>query len=257
MKKFLAIFICLAVIFAFAACSKENRDEKVVTEVVTDENGETVTDEDGKAVTQIVEVTDENGDPVSTDKNGSSNGNASANGSASGSGSTGSNASGNNSGSGNSGSGNSGSGNSGSGNSGSNNNSGSNSGSNSENNNGSNGSEDKPSSNSGSETTKKPETTVAANRNIKISVSLPIDSSKEDTLTLYVNGEKVKEDKVVLNGTTYSFTTKDKYKGSVKVKASLKNYDKTTSTVTVTVAKNSDTAKINLMNIERLEGEND
>lgn len=241
MKKFLAIFVCLAVIFAFAACSKENRDEKVVTEIVTDENGETVTDEDGKAVTRVVEVTDENGDPVSTSNNGSAGSNASGSGSGSG------NASGNNGSSGNSGSGNSGSGNSGNNSNSGNSGSGSGSGSGSD-----------SGSGSGSETTTKPETTtVAANRNIKITVSLPIDSNKEDTLTLYVNGDKVKEDKVVLNGTTYSFTTKDKYKGEVKVKASLKSYDKTTPTVTVTVAKNSDTAKINLMNIERLEGEDD
>lgn len=66
------IVVVAAIIFAVKGSnSKEEYTDTVVTEVVTDENGETVTDENGDAVTVVVteKVTDKDGETV-TDNNG-------------------------------------------------------------------------------------------------------------------------------------------------------------------------------------------
>lgn len=60
------IVVVVAVILAVNSSKEEKYTEAVVTEVVTDENGETVTDENGEPVTIVAteEVTDENGETV-------------------------------------------------------------------------------------------------------------------------------------------------------------------------------------------------
>lgn len=66
------IVVVAAIILAVKGSnSKEEYTDTVVTEVVTDENGETVTDENGDAVTVVVteKVTDKDGETV-TDNNG-------------------------------------------------------------------------------------------------------------------------------------------------------------------------------------------
>lgn len=67
-------------------------------------------------------------------------------------------------------------------------------------------------------------TTKAADtsRKITLTVLLPVKSGEEDTLTIYVDGKVVETKTVKLDGTEYVFTTKDKYKGKVSVKAELK-----------------------------------
>ncbi len=64
MKKFLSIFMVLILAFVFVSCSSKEYVDIPVTEVVTDENGEAVTDESGQVVT--VEVTDKNGNTVTS-----------------------------------------------------------------------------------------------------------------------------------------------------------------------------------------------
>ena len=70
------------------------------------------------------------------------------------------------------------------------------------------------------------------NRNIKITVKLPMDSNKTDTLRIYVDDMKnpVKEAQIKCNGTKFTWTTDKKYKGNVKVKAVLVSH-KTSNTV--------------------------
>ena len=61
-------------------------------------------------------------------------------------------------------------------------------------------------------------------RKIKINVVLPADSNMEDTLTVSIDGKEIKKEKVRLDGSTYTFTTEDKYKGEVEIKAELKEH---------------------------------
>ena len=70
-------------------------------------------------------------------------------------------------------------------------------------------------------------------RKIKISVKLPMDSNKEDTIRIYVDDMKavVKETKIKCNGTTFTWTTDKEYKGPVKVKAVLVSH-KVSNTIT-------------------------
>ncbi len=60
MKKVSVLFLAFIMAAALASCSSTQYDETVVTEIVTDENGETVTDENGDAVTEIVTEADDN-----------------------------------------------------------------------------------------------------------------------------------------------------------------------------------------------------
>lgn len=72
--KIIAGLTAIVMLFSFAACGKEDEpatttqkaDDAVVTELVTNEDGEAVTDENGEVVTEAVEVeTEENGEPAS------------------------------------------------------------------------------------------------------------------------------------------------------------------------------------------------
>ena len=58
--------------------------------------------------------------------------------------------------------------------------------------------------------------------NITLNIKLPIDSNKEDILTIKIGDDKYTE-KVNLNGSTYTFKSPKKYKGVVKITASLKS----------------------------------
>jgi hypothetical protein len=71
---------------------------------------------------------------------------------------------------------------------------------------------------------------------------------------LYVNDELVKTDTVTFDGSTYSFTTKDKYKGVVKVKAVLSGQE-----VSDSVSTDKSSVTINLANqfIEIIPGDDD
>ena len=61
-------------------------------------------------------------------------------------------------------------------------------------------------------------------RKIKIHIVLPIDSNMEDTLTIFIDGKEIKKEKVRLDGSAYTFTTDEKYKGEVEIRAELKEH---------------------------------
>lgn len=82
-------------------------------------------------------------------------------------------------------------------------------------------------------------------RKIKISILLPSDSDSEDVLTVTVEGKEVKKVKVKLDGSTYSFTTEDKFKGKVEISASLKDH----GTATIKTDKQECTIEANLSRI--------
>ena len=105
-------------------------------------------------------------------------------------------------------------------------------------------------------TTKKTTTTVAANRKIHISVSLPAGTdTRTDKLRITINGKQVDEKKVTLEiGNTFTYTTEKKYRGDVKVQVELEHTKKSAK---VTVKKGTDTAKFNFENIENLLGDDD
>lgn len=99
-------------------------------------------------------------------------------------------------------------------------------------------------------------TTVAANRKIHISVSLPAGTdTRTDKLRITINGKQVDEKKVTLEiGNTFTYTTEKKYRGDVKVQVELEHTQKRAK---VTVKKGTDTAKFNFENIENLLGDDD
>ena len=101
-----------------------------------------------------------------------------------------------------------------------------------------------------------PTTTVAANRKIHISVSLPAGTdTRTDKLRITINGKQVDEKKVTLEiGSTFTYTTEKKYRGDVKVQVELEHTKKSAK---VTVKKGTDTAKFNFENIENLLGDDD
>lgn len=221
MKKIIAVLMAAAMLLAFAACSKTDYKDTVVTEIVTDEAGQAVTDTEGSTVTRVVEKTTEQNDKSET------------------SGSTAAKES-----------------------------------------------TTKKTANGKDKTTKKESTTkkttkknqtttkldgkvptaapaitttttAPANRKIKVSVQLPQNSSQPDELTIYINKKEVKKAKVKLDSSTYTFTTESKYQGDVKVSVSLKNYSITEASASCTVKKGQDTAKMSLLRLEYLEGEDD
>jgi hypothetical protein len=61
-------------------------------------------------------------------------------------------------------------------------------------------------------------------RKIKIIIELPIDGDAEDVLTVTIDGKEIKKGKVKLDGSKYSFTTEEKYKGEVEINASLADH---------------------------------
>lgn len=105
-------------------------------------------------------------------------------------------------------------------------------------------------------TTKKTTTTVAANRKIHISVTLPAGTdTRTDKLRITINGKQVDEKKVTLEiGPAFTYTTEKKYRGDVKVQVELEHTQKSAK---VTVKKGTDTAKFNFENIENLLGDDD
>lgn len=105
-------------------------------------------------------------------------------------------------------------------------------------------------------TTKKTTTTVAANRKIHITVSLPPGmDTRTDKMRITINGKQVDEKKVTLGiGNTFNYTTEKKYRGDVKVQVELEHTKKSAK---VTVKKGTDTAKFNFENIENLLGDDD
>lgn len=109
---------------------------------------------------------------------------------------------------------------------------------------------------SGKDKTEKATTTVAANRKIQISVSLPAGTdTRTDKLRITINGKQVDEKKVTLEiGNTFTYTTEKKYRGDVKVQVELEHTKKSAK---VTVKKGTDTAKFNFENIENLLGDDD
>ena len=99
-------------------------------------------------------------------------------------------------------------------------------------------------------------TTVAGNRKIHISVSLPAGTdTRTDKLRITINGKQVDEKEVTLEiGNTFTYTTEKKYRGDVKVQVELEHTKKSAK---VTVKKGTDTAKFNFENIENLLGDDD
>lgn len=107
------------------------------------------------------------------------------------------------------------------------------------------------------ETTKKTTTTtVAANRKIHITVSLPPGlDTRTDKMRITINGKQVDEKKVTLGiGNTFTYTTEKKYRGDVKVQLELEH---TKKSETKTVKKGKDTATFSWEGIEQMQGDDD
>ena len=234
MKKAMALLLACSMVLAFAACSKKQYKDTEVTAVVdvTDDNGKTVTDKDGKAQTRVVTVpqTDAKGNTVAPagDSGTSANGKTTAK---PGSGKTTAKS-------------------------------------------GKDKTEktekaDTTAKKAGTtkqgETTKKDKTTekttetttVAANRKIHITVSLPAGAnSHTDKLRIYIDGKQVDEKEVTLEiGTIFTYTTEKKYRGDVKVQVELVN---TKKSQTKTVKKGKDTVHFEkLEGVENLNGDDD
>lgn len=105
-------------------------------------------------------------------------------------------------------------------------------------------------------TTKKTTTTVAENRKIHISVTLPAGTdTRTDKLRITINGKQVDEKEVTLEiGPAFTYTTEKKYRGDVKVQVELEHTQKSAK---VTVKKGTDTAEFHFENIENLLGNDD
>ena len=108
-------------------------------------------------------------------------------------------------------------------------------------------------------TTKKtttPTTTVAANRKIHITVSLPPGmDTRTDKMRITINGKQVDEKKVTLGiGNTFTYTTEKKYRGDVKVQLELEH---TKKSETKTVKKGKDTVTFQWEGIEHMQGDDD
>lgn len=243
MKKYkgiISVLLILVMICSFAACTSKGGDEDAseMTVAVTDENGEAVTDENGEVVTQAVEgeiVTDENGKAVTekvTSKNGetvtNSGGQAvtqyvtkapSSNKTTSAKTTTKSSG------------------------------------------------KDKTTSksttkasDSGSTTTTKKNTTTTTkpadtSRYITITVILPNNKGKSDTLTISVGNDVVLDgEKVTCDGSSFEYKTTEKYSGSVSIEASLKTSGKSHSVIT---DKDKITIDLSSSGIDVLQGDND
>lgn len=219
MKKAMALLLVCSMVLAFAACSKKQHTEQEVTAVVdvTDENGKTVTDKDGKAQTRVVTI-------PQTDAKGNTvaAGESAADGKSAG-----------------------------------------NSGSAAKD--GKTGTTAKSGKDKTEKATKKNETatkktttttTVAANRKIHITVSLPPGmDTRTDKLRITINGKRVDEKKVTLGiGNTFTYTTEKKYRGDVKVQLELEH---TKKSETKTVKKGKDTVTFQWEGIEQMQGDDD
>ena len=100
------------------------------------------------------------------------------------------------------------------------------------------------------------DSTVAANRKIHISVTLPAGTdTRTDKLRITINGKQVDEKEVTLEiGPAFTYTTEKKYRGDVKVQVELEHTKKSAK---VTVKKGTDTAEFHFENIENLLGNDD
>lgn len=204
----------------FAVSKNDNNYVDVpVTEVVTDENGETVTDAAGQPVTQV--VTQPNGTPQTTKKSQSNASDNTANG-------------------GNQGSDNQG-------------NSGSNGGN--SNNNGNNGG----SADNNKPEEEKPEDKPAKNRKIRITAVLPQNFDKSDIMEIWVDGEKDSEIAVsdyLAGNSRVEVTTDKSYKDDVVVEVVLQKY-KTKAKGTVLNNHEDIRIDIPLNGVENFTGEDD
>lgn len=219
MKKAMALLLACSMVLAFAACSKKQHTEQEVTAVVdvTDENGKTVTDKDGKAQTRVVTI-------PQTDAKGNTvaSGESAADGKSAGNGGSAAK-------------------------------------------DGKTGTTAKSGKDKTEKATKKNETatkktttttTVAANRKIHITVSLPPGmDTRTDKLRITINGKQVDEKKVTLGiGNTFTYTTEKKYRGDVKVQLELEH---TKKSETKTVKKGKDTVTFQWEGIEQMQGDDD
>lgn len=102
--------------------------------------------------------------------------------------------------------------------------------------------------------------TKAANsqRKIKISVRLPENSARTDTLNVYIiDGKKeikIKTAKIKCDGSTYTFTTDKKYKGIVTIKAELVDNK---ASDTVKTDKKAVTLNLTKIGIVQIDGDDD
>ncbi len=227
--------VIAAIVFAMTRNDGGYVDTPVVTEIVTDEQGEPVTDDNGEVVTQIV-TTAPSGNSDSGKNSGKVTGNGSNGGNTAGGGNSGNNSanSGNSSNGGNQ---NSGSGNQG----GSGNQSGSGSGI-------QGGNEDEST---------EPNQPVGEKRKISIAVTLPNGSGKNDTIEILVNGKVVDTHDVKLDyNSVYSFVTTAEYEGDVLVEARLKQYG-TNASKTVRAGENAASIVMPLNQVEEQEGVDD
>ncbi len=90
-------------------------------------------------------------------------------------------------------------------------------------------------------------------RAIKITVLLPIDEGKSDTLNITVNNELVDTAEVTLSGGSYEFTTNEEYIGEIKITASLSEH----GSATVTTESSECTLEVPLNGIPTLIDDND
>lgn len=217
------VFVIAAGVAIYFAVNKEDNNyvDVPVTEVVTDENGETVTDAAGQPVTQV--VTQSNGTPQTSQK--PQNDNTANNNTANG-------------------------GNQSSDNQGNSANNGGNNGGNS--NNGGNADNNKPDE-------EKPEDKKPKNRKIKITAVLPMNCDKSDVMEIWVDGEKDSEIKVsdyLAGNSRVEVTTDKSYKDDVTVEVILQKYKQN---VKATVLNNHEEVRFDfpLNGVEDFTGEDD
>lgn len=64
MKKTIAIFLTLSILFAFASCNGKEADNEIKTEIVTNLDGEAVTNSSGEVFTEIIDENQSTTQPV-------------------------------------------------------------------------------------------------------------------------------------------------------------------------------------------------
>lgn len=76
--KIISVLLVITLVLSFAGCKKKQYEDKVVSQIVTDENGEAVTDSKGNAVTEIVTEEATSGADTSEASSAGNSGNTSA-----------------------------------------------------------------------------------------------------------------------------------------------------------------------------------
>lgn len=105
-------------------------------------------------------------------------------------------------------------------------------------------------------TTKKEATTKPKARKISVTVKFP-QGQTTDTVLIYADDQLVSEEEVTVGKDgLYTFETEDKYKGDVKITASLKNY-KSSASFTVLASSSSVRLDMPLNHVEEVVGEDD